>query len=317
MSLPAALITNASAIVRRPVHQRLLHLLTVLAVVLASAFSAVALAPSAAAAGPPLTEFDKRMLSLVNNARTGAGLAPLKPAAGLVNLSLFWSTQMADGATNGELKHNPNAFKQTATFGASNRTTWGENVAKWSPASTSADQIFQAYWASPGHKANIMGASYRFVGIASVTGTKGVSFNTMTFTDKADGAGLTWAKNRYSDDVYAVSGTTRHAVTWDEWAAAGFPTPGATWTDYVHYPWSTSIYAVTFWPGQWQWDHMSYAQWVKAGHPQPRTAGWIAGSTVWKKANADALYVTDPENVTHQLNWDEWRAMEFRAPVVR
>jgi hypothetical protein len=253
----------------------------------------------------------------VNKARTGAGLAPLRPAAGLVNLSLFWSAQMADGATGGTLKHNPNAFQQTVSYGASNRTTWGENVAKWSPASTSADQIFNAYWASPGHKANIMGANYRFVGIASVTNAKGVSFNTMTFTDKVDGAGVSWAKNRYSSTIYAVNGTTRHGVTFDEWAGAGYPNPGGTNTEYVKYPWASSIYAVTFWPGKWQWDKLDYNAWATAGHPAPRSAGWIEGSKIWKYGNSPSIYITDPTGQDHALTYAEWAAAEFRAPAVR
>lgn len=163
-----------------------LRVLLVVMLTLGSSFAAVALAPAASAAGPRLAGFDYRMLELVNDARYNAGLPGLKPAGGLSNLSLWWSGQMADGATGNVLKHNPDAFQQTLRYGASNRTAWAENVAKWNPASTSADAIFNAYMASPGHKANILGSAYRFVGIASTTGGNGTSWNTMTFTDKVD-----------------------------------------------------------------------------------------------------------------------------------
>ncbi|WP_111766355.1 CAP domain-containing protein [Nakamurella deserti] len=316
MSLAVALIADESATTRRPV-PRVLHLLTVLVVALTCAFTSVAVAPTASADNAPLSDFDARMLTLVNNARTAAGLPALKPAAGLVNLSLFWSDQMANGVTNGELKHNPDAFKQTLTYGASNRTSWAENVAKWTPTSTSADQIFNAYWASPGHKANIMGASYRFVGIASVSNAKGVSYNTMTFTDKADNAGTSWAKNRYSNTIYAVNGTSRHGVSYDEWATAGFPSPGGTNTEYVKYPWADAVYAVTFWPGTWEWDKMDFAEWSRAGYPTPRTAGWIEGSTIWKYRNAAEIYITDPDGLQHALTYAEWAATNFMAPTVR
>ncbi len=146
---------------------------------------AAAAIPQAAAAGPRLTDFDNRMLVLVNNGRRNAGVPEVQSATGLTNLSLWWSGQLADGATNNVLQHNPNAFEQVLTYGASNRTAWAENVAKWSPASTTADAVFNAYWNSPGHKANILGAGYRYIGIASVTGGY-ASYNTMTFTDKVD-----------------------------------------------------------------------------------------------------------------------------------
>jgi hypothetical protein len=139
----------------------------------------------------------------------------------------------------------------------------------------------------------------------------------MTFTDKADGAGVGWAKNRYSATIYATNGTSRHGVSYDEWAGAGFPNPGGTNTEYVHYPWSPSIYAVTFWPGEWQWDKLDYNGWATAGFPSPRTAGWIDGSTIWKKATAAEIYITDPEGQQHALTYDEWAATNFMAPTVR
>lgn len=318
MSLAVALIADESATTRPAAPRRIVAWLAVLAVALSCAFSAVALAPAAsAAADAPLTAFDSRMLTLVNTARSNAGLPALKPSAGLANLSLYWSGQMADGATNGELKHNPDAFQQTLSFGASNRTAWAENVAKWTPEGTSADQIFNAYWASPGHKANIMGASYRFVGIVSVTNAAGVSYNTMSFTDKADGAGVSWAKNRYSSTIYAVNGTTRHGVSYDEWAGAGYPSPGATNTEYVKYPWANAVYAVTFWPGEWQWDKLGFDAWATAGYPTPRSAGWIQGSTIWKYGNAADIYITDPDGQQHALTYAEWSATNFMSPTVR
>lgn len=178
----------------------------VLLIVLGFLLGPVLTAPAALGASGRLTSFDQRMLELVNKARKSAGLNELQAANGLVDLSVWWSSQMADGATGAALQHNPNAFQMTLSFGASNRTAWAENVAKWSPTSVSADTMFDAYMNSPGHKANIMGANYRYIGIGSVTGANGTSYNTMTFTDRVDpGQASVPAKPKGSLDVAALA----------------------------------------------------------------------------------------------------------------
>ncbi len=161
-------------------------LVAVLALILATFVPQTALAPAASAAGAQMVSFDKEMTRLVNVKRVEAGLPAVQEATGLTQLSVWWSSQLADGATGYNLEHNPNAFQQVVSYGASSRTSWGENVAKWSPTSVTAAAIFDAYWKSPGHKANILGAAFRYVGMGSVTGANGMSWNTMTFTDKVD-----------------------------------------------------------------------------------------------------------------------------------
>ncbi len=98
------------------------------------------------------------------------------------SLSVWWSTQLATGATGYVLQHNPDAWTMLPSYGAANRTSWGENVAKFSPSSVPAQEIFNAYMHSPGHRANILGASYRYIGMGTMAGSHG-AFNTMTFTD--------------------------------------------------------------------------------------------------------------------------------------
>jgi uncharacterized protein YkwD len=140
-------------------------------------------------ASAPRDAIDEEFTRLINGARASAGLAPVIAAPGLRNLSIWWSSQLADGATNCRLEHNPNAWQQLPQYGASNRTTWGENVAMWSTDRYSPQSIFDHYMASPGHRANILGANFRFVGVGTVSATSscaGNDFNTMTFTDKVD-----------------------------------------------------------------------------------------------------------------------------------
>jgi len=140
-------------------------------------------------ASAPRDAIDEEFFRLINGARASAGLAPVVAAPGLRNLSIWWSSRLADGATGCRLKHNPTAWQQLPEFGAGNRTTWAENVAKWSTDRYSTQSIFNNYMASPGHRANILGANFRFVGVGTVSANSacaGNDFNTMTFTDRVD-----------------------------------------------------------------------------------------------------------------------------------
>ena len=91
-------------------------------------------------------------------------------------------------------------------------------------------------------------------------------------------------------------------------------------TDYVKYPWSSTVYAVTFWSGdstKWLWQALSLSQWQRAGSPAPRTAGWIAGSTYHRWATSDELFVRGADGVTHKLTYAEWQASGFRPYETR
>lgn len=148
----------------------------------APAVAAPALAAPAVAAAAQLTSFDTQMITLVNQARTTAGAPQLTQATGLTQLAVWWSAQMSGGATGYSLEHNPNAWTMVTTYGAANRTTWGENVAWSSSTATTAQQIFTAYMNSPGHKANILSRNYHFIGMGTVSGAHGL-YNTTEFTD--------------------------------------------------------------------------------------------------------------------------------------
>jgi len=140
-------------------------------------------------ASAPRDAIDEEFFRLINGARANAGLAPVAASPGLRNLSIWWSSRLADGATGCRLEHNPTAWQQLPEFGASNRTTWAENVAMWSTDRYSTESIFNYYMASPGHRANILGVNFRFVGVGTVSANSacvGNDFNTMTFTDKVD-----------------------------------------------------------------------------------------------------------------------------------
>jgi len=121
----------------------------------------------------------------------------------------------------------------------------------------------------------------------------------------------------YTRDLYVFEGGVARAISYAEWEAWGLPVPVAKSADYVRYPWSPTVYAVTFWSADessWQWDRLSYEGWSRAGFPGVRFAGWIAGSYLWKWGTAPDIGIIGPDGVYHWLTYDEWAAMQFRTP---
>lgn len=163
--------------------------LVALLVAVAAVVMPVAVAAPASAATPTgrLAQFDTDLLHLVNQARVAHGAPALQSDGGLVSLAAWWSGRMAGGATGGQLEHNPDAWSMLADYGAGNRTAWAENVASFSPGVT-PQALFNAYMASPGHRANILNARYRYVGIGTVNGPYG-EFDSMEFTDQVEPGG--------------------------------------------------------------------------------------------------------------------------------
>ncbi|MFE6236713.1 hypothetical protein [Cellulosimicrobium sp. NPDC057862] len=133
-----------------------------------------------------------------------------------------------------------------------------------------------------------------------------------------------------SDGVYSVpySGTLfyhSHAgqyhqpINYQEWVDLGRPTPRPAPTSFVKYPWSSTIYAVTFFDSasyQWEWKKLTYAEWSRAGKPTPRSAGWIEGSFYyqWGTNSSEVFVYLDEE--THKLTFNQWTAAGSPTPEV-
>ncbi len=169
-----------------------------------------------AASNTVLDQFDQQMLDLMNGARATAGAPALTAAPGLRTLALGWSTFMADGGTGGLLQHNPNVRAQLPTNGAASATAWAENVASWSPGTgQDAASVFGLYMNSPGHRANILNPTMRFVGTGTVISAANVGFNTMNFTNAIDPVAPPSATPPFGNyDSATVSGSSVVVVGW-------------------------------------------------------------------------------------------------------
>ncbi|MDT0197468.1 excalibur calcium-binding domain-containing protein [Arthrobacter sp. AB6] len=114
---------------------------------------------------------------------------------------------------------------------------------------------------------------------------------------------------------------TPRQLSYEKWRDVyTFQTPTPASTDFVKYPWSPTVYAVTFWPGgenYWMWTRLSFPQWQTAGYPTPRNAGWIKGSYYYKWGTSTELFVEGEDGVNHKLTGAEWAASGYRSYVDR
>lgn len=135
-----------------------------LAAVLAAALGTVLLvalpAAPASAATTLSPNWDSRLLVLINQARSKAGLPVVALWTSLSAQSASWSSR---NASRDQLAHDP-------SYASKAGTTCGVSVARENVAYTtgSADSMFRAYMNSPGHRANILSRDTQFVGLGTV-----------------------------------------------------------------------------------------------------------------------------------------------------
>lgn len=126
----------------------------------------------------------------------------------------------------------------------------------------------------------------------------------------------------YTDRLFVADAATDSYSELDfaTWRDMGFPQPQKVPTDWVKYPWSSTIYAVTFFGSErdeWVWDAVTYAEWSRAGRPAARNAGWIEGSAYHQWGTSTELFVDSPDGVIHKLTGTQWRDAGYPAPERR
>src|SRR5690625_3790290 len=114
-----------------------------------------------------------QMVSLVNSARSSAGLPHLAHHSGLASVAQAWANTIA---SSGNLHHNPNAGSQIP----SGWQRWAENVAYTS--TPSASKLHGMFMNSPSHRANVMG-DYTHIGIGYATGANGTGWAVEVFAN--------------------------------------------------------------------------------------------------------------------------------------
>ena len=122
----------------------------------------------------------------------------------------------------------------------------------------------------------------------------------------------------YTDQVFRVTGGDARVLSYGEWVAAGSPAPQAAPTDYVHYPFSPDLYAITFWgdaPGAEQWlvHHLSGQEWHRAGAPRPRDVSAIGYTAVYRWSTSDEVFLREPSGRLHKLTEAQWASIGYPA----
>jgi uncharacterized protein YkwD len=119
---------------------------------------------------------EARMLKLVNASRGRAGLPGLRLAPGYTDVARRWSHAMA---ARHALVHNPRLVANVRVSGGATWRAVGENVA----FGYSADVVFQMYMRSPPHRSNILGRTYRYIGVGWVETGAGPGYTTLVFSN--------------------------------------------------------------------------------------------------------------------------------------
>lgn len=114
-----------------------------------------------------VTSFEKQVVDLVNNIRAQNGLSKLTENWELSRCARYKSQDMQN---KGYFSHTSptygSPFDMMAAFGIQYRTA-GENIAK---GYASAQAVVNGWMNSPGHKANILNASFTQIGVGYVSG---------------------------------------------------------------------------------------------------------------------------------------------------
>lgn len=154
---------------------------TMSGLVLGGPTASAAARPTAARAVAPLMAdgvrlngVEARLLDRINAARAARKLVRLRVAPGYTDVARRWSAKLAGSNV---LRHNPAARAQLENSGGTGWRVLGENVGYGGDA----DSLFNAYWNSPPHRANILNPSYRYIGIGWVTRADGSGYNTQNF----------------------------------------------------------------------------------------------------------------------------------------
>ncbi|MCR3757750.1 CAP domain-containing protein [Clostridium felsineum] len=121
---------------------------------------------------------ENQVIKLVNIQRAKYGLAPLKANIQLMNVARIKSRDML---TKNYFSHMSPTFGSTFSlltrYGLSYAAA-GENIAY---GYTNAGSVMNGWMNSPGHRANILGKSYREIGVGAVKSSSGKIYWTQVF----------------------------------------------------------------------------------------------------------------------------------------
>ncbi|HET7311370.1 MAG TPA: CAP domain-containing protein [Mycobacteriales bacterium] len=124
-----------------------------------------------------LNGYEAALAAKINNVRRSAGLRALVVVPGATDVARRWAWHLAAAQA---LSHNPDLVSALEHAGSGAWTEIAENVGEAS--STDPSSLFNAYMASPPHRANILDSQARYLGVGVVE-RAGMAWNTLDFTN--------------------------------------------------------------------------------------------------------------------------------------
>lgn len=115
---------------------------------------------------------------------------------------------------------------------------------------------------------------------------------------------------------------TTGPILFQEWAAAGFPTPTPAPVEYVKYPWWPDTWAVHYFGADrwnWEWAYLTPERWSRAGQPDVRNANWIAETYFFSWASSPEVFAGLPVDGGpgyHKMTFAQWLAAGSPSPEV-
>jgi uncharacterized protein YkwD len=128
------------------------------------------------AAAPAVDAPIARVIELTNQARAGAGIAPVTENAQADAAAGNHSADQAAHATMSHTGTNGSTCGQRLSAAGVTWRTWGENVAA---GQRSADEVVVAWLNSPGHRTNMLNPAFRGIGIGVAPSADGTLYWTM------------------------------------------------------------------------------------------------------------------------------------------
>lgn len=128
-----------------------------------------------------LSQYEQKVVELVNAERAKQGLKPLQVDPELAKVARIKSQDMRD--KNYFSHQSPtygSPFEMMKQFGISYRAA-GENIAA---GQKTPEAVVEAWMNSPGHRANILNANYTHIGVGYVTGGSYGTYWTQLFIGK-------------------------------------------------------------------------------------------------------------------------------------
>jgi len=200
---------------------------------------------------------------LVNQHRASIGLQPLVASPTLTASAVWKSRHMAK---YGYMAHSDpappvarGAFDRTETCGYPANSSQGENIAYGYPT---ARAVMDGWLASPGHRQNIEGASFRAIGVGAAFGSMGFAW-TQNFGSVDDSAGYHRAGAMTCGAVtpqFVASAPTIYgfdtASQYVFWRTLYWRLNGSTWQQAGVSPYYVSVATRTSPAAQW-WEYPS------------------------------------------------------------